>query len=601
MSDATQNAAQATAGDRRWGAFVVVDVVESVRLQRMHADDPIGRWRRFVNEVRHQVLPAHGGRLLRSLGDGLLLEFADVPAAAAAAMDLRDRLGPHNGGHAAPARIQLRTGIDVGFVVADDLDVYGPAVNIAARLSQLAGPDEIVVSADVRDALVHGLDADWDDLGECYLKHVDEPLRAFRLRRATSPRLGADRHDTRPGPTAPDRPVSPTLGLMPLVPHSVDPVLAGALTDDLCVALSRSPQWRSISRLSVAALGRRKLPGQVAVAHLGVDYLLLGTIESDGHGLLRIVLHLTEARTQGCIGRIEQVVAPAAAFDSGHGLAAALVREVSGALARRHAEIVHTVALPNLPGYALLLHAMTLLHRLGHADNQRAREALEHLVERHPRAADARAWLAKWHFLQLAQGRSADRKRDAGQARHQLARALHDQPDHALSLALEGHLRAFVDGNLDGARQALLQATRLNPSESLAWLFLCNVWVALGRGAEAVAAITQAQRLSPLDPLGYFYDHFATLAHGCAGDSALALSYARRSVAQNALHLSSLAQLIVCLVEVDQPDEARDVAQRYLALRPDASVQRFIDGHIGGHTPYVQRQAEALLLAGLPR
>jgi adenylate cyclase len=161
--------------------LVVVDVVESVRLMQAHEADVINRWRRFVHEVQTQVLPPHGGRLVKSLGDGLLLEFADVSLAIAAALDVQARLPAYNIGRAADAALFLRVGAHEAEVVVDKLDVYGAGVNLAARLAGLAGPGEIVVSAAVRHQLTDGLDAEFEDLGDCYLRNVALPVRAFRV------------------------------------------------------------------------------------------------------------------------------------------------------------------------------------------------------------------------------------------------------------------------------------------------------------------------------------------------------------------------------------------------------------------------------------
>ena len=175
--------------------IVVVDVVESVRLMQAHEADVIDRWRRFVNEVRGEVLITHGGRLVKSLGDGMLLEFANVPSAVAAALDMQQRIVPYNEAREATAAILLRIGLHTADVVVDDLDIYGTGVNLAARLAGLADPGGIVASAEVRDQLVPGLSAEVEDLGDCYLKHMAEPQRHFasalrawaRLNRCRSP------------------------------------------------------------------------------------------------------------------------------------------------------------------------------------------------------------------------------------------------------------------------------------------------------------------------------------------------------------------------------------------------------------------------------
>jgi class 3 adenylate cyclase len=165
-------------------AIVVVDVVESVRLMQANEAEVILRWRHLVNDVRQRLLPLHGGRLVKSLGDGMLIEFEAIEDAVAAALALCSCAAKVNEGQAPQERIRLRIGVHVGEVVSDELDIYGHEVNIAQRLSTLARPDDIVASVAVVDGLVPGLHAEVEDMGPRHLKHLREPVRAFRLRQA---------------------------------------------------------------------------------------------------------------------------------------------------------------------------------------------------------------------------------------------------------------------------------------------------------------------------------------------------------------------------------------------------------------------------------
>src|SRR5215212_4938759 len=167
--------------ERERRAIVVVDVVESVRLMELDESAQIDRWRHFVEETINEVLPPHNGRLAKSLGDGMLLEFATVHEAVAVALELQQRVTPYNR-HATDAfAMHVRIGANIAQVVRDANDIYGNGVNLTARVAALAGPGEIVVTADFRDELFAGLDAEVEDLGECQLKHVAQPVRAYRL------------------------------------------------------------------------------------------------------------------------------------------------------------------------------------------------------------------------------------------------------------------------------------------------------------------------------------------------------------------------------------------------------------------------------------
>jgi class 3 adenylate cyclase len=161
---------------------LILDVAEYVRLMEEDQHDMEQRWRRIVGHVRNDVLPVHGGRLVETRGDSLVLTFHQVQPAAQAAFAINQLCGDVNEGMPPHRHILLRTGIHVGEVFTQDNDVSGHTVNLAARLmTSVAGPGEIVVSADAHDQLTPMLDADIEDLGDCYLKHVKEPVRAYRI------------------------------------------------------------------------------------------------------------------------------------------------------------------------------------------------------------------------------------------------------------------------------------------------------------------------------------------------------------------------------------------------------------------------------------
>lgn len=575
-------------------AIVVVDVVESVRLMQEDEAGFIGCWRRFVNEVATQVLPTHGGRLVKSLGDGLLLEFENVPAAVAAALDMQRRIPAYNAEEASDAAIHLRIGVHVAEVVVDALDVYGAGVNLAARLAGLGGPGEVVASAEVRREIAAGLDAEIEDLGDCYLKHIERSVRAFRV----APK------DQEHGVALlrKQRPLRPTLVVMPLRSLAQEPQvhqLAQALSDDLVAAASASHYWTVLSRLTTQVLGTTSRDAISVGDQLRADYVLSGTVRKEsGRAQIHVEAHeVVTARSVFCCSYAASFAQPFAAFGD---TTIAIVNDLADAVLRRQLLTVHAAALPNLPGYALLLRAIALVHSLGREDMRLAHDALEYLHDRHPRSAEAKAWLAKWYFLQIAQKNATDGEQAVTRARGLLARALDEQPAHALSLAIAGHLCAFVDGDLTSAESTLQQAAQAGPNEPLAWLYLSNVLTARDRGLEAIAAVNKAAHLSPVDPLSYSFDFFAASAYSAAGKHDEALPFAERSVRHNGLHLSGLVQLIVEQVLTGHMDQARRTAQRYLQLRPNASVRRFMENHTARATRIAEREGAALLEAGLP-
>jgi len=576
--------------------IVFVDVVESVRLMQLDEAGVIQRWRRFVADVAADILPPSQGRLVKSLGDGMLLEFVGVPAAVSAAHAMQAWIQRGNSGHAPALALWLRMGVHVAQVIRDQLDLYGSGVNLGARIAAAARPGEVLVSAEARDQLVPELDGDIEDMGECYLKHVEGTQRLFRVK----PLLA--RHAWRPENSTPTPTLRPTIAVAPMrlaEGATIPGGLAAALADNLVAALARAPQWVVTSRLSTAALNGRPLDTTAMARVLGVQYLVSCTLQSHGDAV-EVRTDIFEAATRQNVWQGARRATVAELLTPEDTLTQGITHDVSTALLKRQISLAHDTALPTLAGYTLLLSAIASLHSLGAQDMHRSRTMLEHLAERHPRAPEAQVWLAKWHFLQIAQATSADRPDTVRRARAQLDRALAEAPGHALALALSGHMAAYVDGDMARAESWLTQAVQAGPNESLASLFLAQLLVNTGRAPEAVLAVEHATALSPLDPLGYYYDVFAASAYSAAGRHEEALAMAQRSLRQNTLHLSTWVQLIIEQVLTGRLEESRASASRYLVMRPAASVRHYLENHAARALPLARRNADALLQAGLP-
>lgn len=580
-------------------ALVVVDVVESVRLMQSHEDDVIRRWRRFVNEVRAVLLPAHGGRMVKSLGDGMLLDFPALPQAVAASFDI-ERLSAQQASGVPPDRqIRLRQGVHLADVLVGEEDVYGAGVNLAARLAGLAQPGQLVGSSEARDQLVDAVHARLVDLGECYLKHIAEPVRAYRLEPPDD--------DARPWLGACDDSLLPrvvfvlaTQAPAAAAADSDAVLLAQTVCAELAAGAARMGHWRVISGLSAARSPALATAAPPSSAEPWLADHVVTVAPATGHGPAALTLRCLEARTLSCLW--ERVVpGPAQAWLSAEvSRVGEVLVELSAALSLRASGLSHQAAVHNLPAYALLLSAIGLLHRTSRADASRSATVLDHLVERHPRSAEARFWLAKWHFMSLVQHWSEDLSRTGRQVMESLDRALELDPAHGASRALRAHLTTLLGHNAEQAQADLAATTRSHPNEPLGWLFLAGSRAFLGEGSLAAKDAGSAWALSPLDPLDYFYLNFAAKANLAAGEHEQAWQQAQRSVRINALHLPGLSTLMIAQVLSGREAEAQATARHYLSLRPNASVSNFLRHHPTPDGEMARRDAQALRVAGIP-
>lgn len=576
-------------------AVVVVDVVESVRL--IHEDEAgaVQRWRAYAAEADDRIAPAHGGRVVKSLGDGLMMEFPAAPAAVQAAFELQRLSLVANASLEDSRKMRVRIGAHVTPLIADTRDVYGHGVNLTARLASLAGPDEIVVSAEVRDQLVPDLDAEIDDLGPCYLKHLQEPVRAFRVGAPgerpvfQSAAWGAD--------------LKATVAVMPFFIRSATParhdVLGQALVDDVISALSRSPEINVVSRLSTAAFRGRTTTLDTIAQHLQADYVVSGSLAISG-SRLSLNAELAEVHSHQVIwsktlkGSINDVVS------GENDLADRLVSELFTAMRTHEVQRATSKSLATLESRTLLLAGITLMHRISPAALQQSRVLLQTLIDRAPRLAAPYAWLAKWHVLRVSQGWSDDVKADARQALDNTRRALDRDPSLSLALVVEGQVNTYILKQLDVAEGLYTAALRENPNDSLAWLLKGTLHAFRDEGDAAVRHTRQAIKLSPLDPLKHYFDSLAATAALAAGQHLRASNLAQASLRLNRTHASTLRVLITALWQLGQEDEARRWARELLQIEPNFNVSTYLERSPAAQSQLARTIASAMESSGIP-
>jgi len=575
-------------------AVLLIDVVESVRLIEHDESGVISRWLDFIELVRAQILPHHGGRLVKSLGDGMLLDFDDVRSAVAAALEIQQASTSRNVELPQEQRILLRMGMELSDVIIAPDDVLGRGVNLAARLMALAGPGEIVVSQRVRDRLTPDLDADIEDMGDCFLRHLPHPVRAFRIA------LPGYRQEYVPVSSLED--LAPSIAVVPFVPiGGTDPggTIGEVLAEEVIRTLSHSSDINLISRLSTSAVRGRDFTLQQIGTHLNADYVLSGVYRSDDPQI-RLDVELAETKS----GRIlwsEYLKADLRTLlAEDQELIGYLASGICSAVLTRELQTARSQPLPTLKAYTLLISAIALIHHLSQPDFEEARKLLEALVERRSRQPIPWAWLANWHVLRVQQGWSADPQQDASLALECTKRALDADPECSLALAINGFVHTNLLKRLDVAQQSYENALASNPSNSLAWLLKGTMHAFMSEGQQAVEHTERALRLSPLDPHRYFYDSLAATACVAARQYERAVELAQRSLRANRKHTSTLRVLTIAQWQLGRHDEARLTAKELLKLEPGLTVNGWLSRSPAAPYPIGHESAEALRQAGVP-
>lgn len=575
-------------------AVLLADIVESVRLIEQDEVRVISRWLALVERVKKEILPKHNGRMVKSLGDGMLMDFADVRSAVNAAFAIQEASRRGNEGVAPEQQILLRMGMEVSDVIVEADDLHGRGVNLAARLMSLAGPGEIVISAHARDQLTADLDADVEDLGDCFLRHVSQPVRAYRV----GP----------PGPRPVIKPsrsmeeMKPTIAVVPFAPHFVPAdrdVIGEVLADEVIGGLSRSPDLSVISRLSTTVLRGRDLAISEIGGLLNVDYVLSGRYRGDERNVV-LDAELADAKT-GRILWAERLRGTVADLLTGEQeLVSRLIAEIGTAVIRRELQRSRAEPLQTLRAYTLLMGAIALMHRLSLDDFSESGKLLQALIERGGRHSIPYAWLANWHVLRVQQGWSQDERQDAYLALEATKRALDIEPDCSLALAVDGFVHTNLLKKFDVAMERYNHAISASPSNPLAWLLRGTLHAFMDHGSQAIEDADQALKLTPLDPHRYFYDSLTATACLSAGRYDRAMESALRSLRSNRKHTSTLRALITAQWQLGLHAEARENAQLLMSLEPTLTVRRWQERNPCAPFKIGQMVANALQKSGVP-
>src|SRR5262245_49992574 len=256
---------------RRLAAVLAADVVGYSRLMAVDEADTLAVLKSRRKQVLEPLVSKYQGRIFKVTGDGVLAEFGSAVNAVQCAVDLQQRMASANDGVAGDRHIVLRVGVNLGDVMVEASDLYGDGVNIAARLEGMAEPGGILISGTAYDYVRNKVKVDFDDLGAQTLKNIDEPVRAYRVRRP---------HDK---PKAKELPLpdKPSIAILPFTNMSVDPAqepFADGLTEDLITDLSRNADLFVIARNSTFAYKGKSVDVRKIAGDLGVRYLLEGSV-----------------------------------------------------------------------------------------------------------------------------------------------------------------------------------------------------------------------------------------------------------------------------------------------------------------------------------
>lgn len=595
MSVVVDQPSSPAAAGRRRAAIVFADVVGYSTLMAADEAATYARWMALLRGLIEPETARQGGRIVDLAGDGVLVEFPAVAPALAWARAVqrgaRAALDDPAARDAVP--IALRIGLHEGEVFDTGARIFGDAVNFAARLQSHATPGGIVVSDHARAALGDAAGEEWRDLGLVELKGFERRARLFAIETDAV------------AFSAPLQPFGglPSVAVLPFLDQGSDPDQAyfgEGMAEDIALSLAGLHELFVVSTAS-SALFRGRLPDpREAGRALGVGYALLGRIGRAGDAI-SVSLQLCDARSGATLWAERMRVPAGGLFE----MQEEVVRQVVAGLAPqvRTAELQRAMRKrpESQTAYERMLRA---LHVMSSADRDTFETARAHLaaaMAEEPGFALPFAWAGRWHSVRIGRGWSPDAEEDGARALD-LARQAHAlDPANALALSTLGHLTSILLRDSETAWGYFEEALAACPNHALAWTLSSATLSYLGRGAAAVRHAEQGLRLSPRDPMRYAQYMFLAIAHYARGSHEEAVRWIRRSAAENPLHGATLQVLAAALAACGRAEEAREVAARFMALRPSFSLDAYARQRIPFRAPALREGFLAhLRQAGIP-
>jgi TolB-like protein/Flp pilus assembly protein TadD len=577
---------------RRLTAIVFADVAGFSRL--MGEDDvaTLARWKALRRDVVAPRLSAFRGRLLRVVGDALLIEFHSAVDAVNWACEVQQALAGASNEPEPPLR--LRIGINVEDAIVDEGDLHGDGVNVSARIQALAEPGEILVTAAVHDYVRNKVEAGFTDLGEPRLKNIDHPVRVYRVEPGRR---------TRAAPAvALTWSKLPSIAVLPFRNLGGPPqeeYFGEGITEDIIGALARNRSLFVIARHSTLAYRDQRADARQIAAELGVRYIVAGSVRRQT-ARLRIAADLIDAEQNRTIWAEHYDGANDDIFEFQDRIAASIVATIEPRVYEAEAARVRHKPTDSLDAYDCLLRALSLLYTFDDGDFAEAGRVLDRAVGIDPSFAQAHAYKAWWLILRIGEGRSADLARDADAAESASQRAVALDANDAFVLAVAAHVQAFLRKRTDVALDLFDRALHINPNSAFAWGLSASTCCFLGRADDALERLGNAWRLSPFDPLNFWYWTVAGIAHFVAGRYEEAVPWLRKARGENARFCPCHRTLTASLALLGRMDEAREAARDLLSVEPSFRVSAFASWYPLRDDEDLSRLVAGLLGAGLP-
>src|SRR6266478_2644687 len=577
---------------RRLAAILAADVVGYSRLMQRDEAGTLAALKVRRSEVLQPVVSKHRGRIVKLMGDGVLIEFASAVDAVQCAVQLQEAMDTANAGLPEDRRIVLRIGINLGDVMVEGSDLYGDGVNIAARLEALAEPGRVYVSQTVFNHVRGKVSLGFEDFGEQVLKNMAEPVRVYRVTSTSSP--------TNPvASTKAALSSKVSIAVLAFTNMSGDPeqdYFSDGISEDIITDLSKLSELHVIARNSSFVFKGKAVSVPEVAKTLGVRYVLEGSVRKAGDRI-RVTAQLIDSTTGGHLwaDRFDRNLTDIFAVQD------ELTREIVSALkikltADEKSRLVQKRAV-DFEAYNLFLRGREHFWIHTRSGNIEARNLLGRAVAINPDFAAAHALLGFTCVNDYVNGWADVPEQSLQTGLEITARAVamdeeDPQAHFALSVALlwhREHERALAE-----ARRCLALA----PNSAEGHLATAHIQIYSGNAADAIDMIDACMRLDPLYPeIGL---HFLAEAHALLGHFEEAVAALKQRLERNPNSDTSYYLLASCYGHLGKIAESRAAWAELMRIAPDFSIEWRRRTLPFRNPDLFERRVEGLRKAGLP-
>jgi TolB-like protein/class 3 adenylate cyclase len=583
---------------RKLTAILAADVAGYSRLMGADEVGTLARLKEYRRELIDPKNKRYRGHVVKTTGDGILVEFPSVVDAISNAIEVQQGMRERNADVPPEKRIEFRIGINLGDVIVEGRDLYGDGVNIAARLEGLAEPGGICISQTVLNHARGKIAFDVEDLGERALKNIVQPIHVYRVLLRSSPGSGMPR-SPKPVLALPDK---PSIAVLPFQNMSGDPeqeYFTDGMVEDVITALSRI-RWLFVIARNSSFAYKGKSPNIREVAReLGVRYVLEGSVRKAANRL-RITGQLIDTATGAHLwadrfdGSLEDV------FELQDQVTSSVIGAIAPKLEQAEIERAKRKPTENLDAYDYYLRGMASIYRWTSEDMSEALQLFYKAIELDPDFASAYGLAAWCYFWRMANGWTTDRTQEVAEVIRLAGKARDLGKDDAVALSFGGLALGLVAGELKAGAALVDRALVLNPNLSAGWSASGFLKAFLGDHDTAIEHEARAMRLSPLDPLTFYMHHVTALALYFAGRYDEAGEMAERALRERPNWLPSLRVAAASNVLAGRAEEARVFVARMIQLDPEGCISNVKD-RFGPFRPQdATNYIEALRKAGFP-